>query len=69
MKILYLSIILALLLTISSALKLRSKFDENQPDLYDGKTVKNIHGDKAISMLDDEDLINGNPEFVVAYHP
>ena len=41
----------------------------NQPDLYDGQKVLNIDGENAVKALKKDQMINGHPEFVVAYHP
>ena len=46
-----------------------SGWSTNQPDLYDGQKVLNIDGEKAVKALTSDQMINGHPEFVVAYHP
>ena len=44
-------------------------WDMNLPNLYDGSAVNNLDGEAALNALKKGPMVDGQPEFVVAYHP
>ena len=57
------------LLTCGADVHTDGAWKTDLPGLYDGSAVNNLDGEAAYNALKVGPLIDGAPEFVVAYHP
>ena len=57
------------LLTCGADINTDGGWKTDLPGLYDGSAVTNLDGEAALTALKKGPMVDGVPEFVVAYHP